>query len=354
MIEKYLNETPYILKEMIKNEKELFDNKAKEIVNNKIMHIILTGSGTSYHAGLISKEFLMKVTNLYVEVLYPFQINKFIFKECINSLLIGISQEGASLSTYKAMEFAKKNNSYTASMSANEDAYINEEADYIFRINCGEELFGPKTKGYHATILNILLLGMRIGLNNGTISDEEHNSYINDINNTIDNMSSIINESKQWILNNSDELKLAHDLKLIGSKDNYGNVMEGALKILETFCCPTTGYEFEEFVHGIQNSINKDSYIILLNSGKEVSRINTLIEILRNWTSHVFVIGKDLQNKTSKDFSFKFINNENFLIFEYILPIEMMCHIIPPLRNYDKTLLKDPMISKKMESKKVI
>ena len=49
----------------------------------------------------------------------------------------------------------------------------------------------------------------------------------------------------------------------------YGDVLESALKLLETMRCPVSGYEFEEFIHGIYNAINEDSMVFILDNGDE-------------------------------------------------------------------------------------
>lgn len=60
------------------------------------------------------------------------------------TLIIGISQGGSSYSTYNAMKLAKECGCITASMAGCENALIDEAADYILTVYCGEEKAGAK------------------------------------------------------------------------------------------------------------------------------------------------------------------------------------------------------------------
>ena len=53
------------------------------------------------------------------------------------------------------------------------------------------------------------------------------------------------------------------EIRVTGPAAIYGDVLESALKLLETMRCPVSGYEFEEFIHGIYNAINEDSMVFI-------------------------------------------------------------------------------------------
>lgn len=336
---------------MIDNEKQLFENTAKELVNNNLQKIIITGSGTSYHGGLNALQFLEKVTGLKIEVPYPFMINEYTFNDHLNTLLIGISQDGGSFSTYNAMKLAKQMGQTTMSMSGYKDVYIDTIADHICTVPCGEEKAGAKTKGFHCTILNLMLLGLQIGLQKGIITSEKHQAYLQRLKTTVNNMPGIIESSIDWIESIKTDFVNAKDVRLVGTKDNYGNCLEGALKLLETIRVPVTGYEFEEFIHGIYNAFNSGSYLIVLDSSHESERFKNLPKVLSEWTDHIYIIGKDA-DKDKQNFTYDFINDEDFSLFEYILVVEMMCAIFPVEKGIDPSSPMDPQFHQKMKSKK--
>jgi len=110
-------------------------------------------------------------------------------------------------------------------------------------------------------------------------------------------------------------------------------------------------YEFEEFVHGIYNAVNEDSTIIILDTGEE-DRVETLIDVLSDWTDHIYVIGKNVR-ETSKDLKADFLNHPFYKTYEYIIPIQLICAYVPQLKGIDPSTPKDKNFHKKLRSKKL-
>lgn len=346
-IENYMQETPGKMKEIIQDADRLF----AEVRTQKIEHIIVVGSGTSYHSGLQTYKLMQHFTGVRVESCYPFTIDKETFLgDTSKTLLIGISQGGSSYSTYNAMKIAKEAGCMVASMAGEENALIDEVADFILTVNCGEEKSGAKTKGYYCTKLNLTLLALQLGKETGKVSEEEYSTEIRALEKSADQFSKIYDSALQWIDTNKDKLAAAKDIRIIGTSEIYGDTLESALKLLETMRIPVTGYEFEEFIHGIYNAINEDSTIIILDTGVE-KRVEKMVEVLSGWTNHVYVIGSG-DSGNPQNMSAEFINHPSYKTYEYIIPIQLICAKIPPLRGVDPSTPKDPQFHQKLGSKK--
>lgn len=347
-IEEYLLETPEKMLQIINGSEQLF----KLVVKEKIEQIIITGSGTSYHSGLQTQGILESLTKLQVDVYYPFQIKKqLLLRNSSNTLFIGISQGGSSYSTYDAMKIAKEANCIIASMAGTEKALIDEIADYKLTVNCGEEIVGAKTKGYYCTKLNLILLGLHLAKENNTITETEFLNEIKILQNGIGKISENFNKSIDWIEVNKDWLAETKDLRVIGTSEIYGDTLESALKLLETLRIPVTGYEFEEFIHGIYNAINEDSTIIILDTGVE-ERVEKLLKVLGQWTEHIYIIGNESKGN-SKHLVLNTIDHKLYKSLDIILPIQLICAKIPPLKNINPSIPKDPEFHKKLGSKKI-
>ncbi|MGO0861852.1 SIS domain-containing protein, partial [Clostridioides difficile] len=292
-IQDYMLETPVRMREIISNADNLFNEVKKE----DIKKIIITGSGTSYHSGLQVQPYLQNLLDVDVVAKYPFMITEDTFKfdniDNKNTLVVGISQGGSSYSAYNAMKLAEDKGCKIASMAGCKNALIDEVSDYILTVNCGEEKSGAKTKGFYCTKLNLMLLGLQIAREKGIISSEKYNEEINKILDTIDRFESVYKSSEKWIERNKEKLVNAKEIRIIGHSDIYGDTLESALKLLETMRIPVTGYEFEEFIHGVYNAINSDSTIFILDTGKE-PRVTKMVEVLSGWTENVFVIGREV------------------------------------------------------------
>ena len=167
------------------------------------------------------------------------------------------------------MKLAKSKGCITASMAGEEQAFIDEMADFVLTVHCGPEKAGAKTKGFYCTKLNLLLLALYLGLEQGTISEETFEQQIQGVKTAAGQFQAVYETSLKWISANQERLVTAKEIRVTGPAAIYGDVLESALKLLETMRCPVSGYEFEEFIHGIYNAINEDSMVFILDNGDE-------------------------------------------------------------------------------------
>ncbi len=347
-IQDYMLETPNKMKEIISNSGELFKAVIKEDINK----IIITGSGTSYHSALQVQAYLQSILDVEVVAIYPFMITKDMFKGTNEkTLVVGISQGGSSYSAYNAMKLAKEHGCIIASMAGCENALIDEVADYILTVHCGEEKAGAKTKGFYCTKLNLMLLGLEIAKGKGQISEEKYKEEINKIIDASDRFEDVYKKSEEWIEKNKNKLVEAKEIRIIGPSELYGDTLESALKLLETMRIPVTGYEFEEFIHGIYNAINSDSTIFILDTGKE-PRVSKMVEVLSGWTDNIYVIGRDVE-ANDKNIQINSSEDKYYQTFNFIVPIQLICAEIPNLRGVNPSIPKDPQFHMKLGSKRI-
>ena len=348
-MEENIKETPERIKGIVEARKEIF----KEVVKPEYTRVVISGSGSSYHAGVGAQEFMLKYMQIPVEVLYPFQVEDYIFSEPETTLFIGVSQSGTSLSAYRAMKRAKEHGCRLASMSGRNDkaVVLNEVADDILTVRCGEEGdLQPKTKGMICTIVNLMMLGLEWGHAHGKISEDTYENAVSELVQTADNMPVIIQDADTWIQKNGEIMAKAHDIRVVGTKDIFGIVLEGSLKLVETLRVPVSGYEFEEFIHGIYNAINEDSVVILLDTGIE-ERVPTMKKILSQWSDYIIISGQSAQDEI--DFKVQSAKNADYSVLEYILWIFMICEKVSAMKGIDIQTTKDTSFHAKLGSKKL-
>ncbi|OFU65066.1 phosphosugar isomerase [Enterococcus sp. HMSC14A10] len=345
-IESYMLETPEKMESIIEKAPDLF----AEVKKASVKRIIITGSGTSYHSGLQMSQKMQALLKMDVRAMYPFEITEDTFlTDNEQTLVVGISQGGSSYSTYKAMKIAKEQGCMTASMAGVENAYIDEVADYILTVACGEELAGAKTKGFYCTKLNLLLLALYIGSEKGMVSNESFNSEIAEVKKATKHFRSVFDASEKWIEEHKESLKEIKDIRITGPALLYGDILESALKLLETMRCPVTGYEFEEFIHGIYNAINEESTVFILDIGDE-TRSDKMKEVLSEWSETIYLITN--YESDNANLVLPTVDNKEMLTFNFIIPLQLMCAKIPNLRGVDPSTPKDPQFHMKLGSKK--
>lgn len=266
----YINETPAVLQRILNERKEFAKEFVENFKKNDYKRFIIIGSGTSYHGGLSTRSLVERILKISVEANYPILYKKYTSVFDRKTIVLGISQGGESKSTIQGLEYSKANNCFTVSLTEDgKDSVLAKYSDMPLQLKCGPELAGPKTKGYQATMLSIIVLALETGLAMGTINQVEYDGYVNRIQKTIDNIQNVIDNSVKWYNNNREELKMGKRMIVVGYDNNYGNVLEGCLKIEEALRYGIEGYELEEFMHGIYHSIDEGVHIVYLGQAGE-------------------------------------------------------------------------------------
>lgn len=350
----YICETPAVLHRIIDTRKEIVREFVEFYKDKTIDQIYLLGSGTSYHAGVNAKRYLEEVLQKKVFPMYPTQFNRneIVFDK--NTLVIGISQGGQSLSTVEGLDSAKNQGLFTAAVSENPSALIFRHADTKTRICVDNEKCGAKTKGFAGSTLTIEIMLTELALAKGEISETTAQTYYQRMIRVIDNLGNIILAADKWYECIREDFLPARRIIVVGYDNNYGSVLEGALKILETVRQGVTGYDIEEFFHGIYNSITEDSYLFYLASkGDYKERTEKLIEILGEWTPHNYLIGSPdgIRCISDRYCLVDFTEDPLFSCWEYIIPLQIVsCRAAADLgRNPD--IPKDPNFHARIGSK---
>ena len=320
-----------------------------------IAEIIICGSGTSLHAGIAMKKFMEDIIGVNVRVEYPMffkDLSKVFYGE--NTIFIGVSQSGGSRSTIEALEKAKAAGALTIAVSEGEAPKIFKNADVKVQMSCGPEYCVAKTKGYLASMAILALIAMEIALAKNTIDEKGCASYLEAMASSFERIDELITKSTAWVESLKEELIASRRMIVLGYENNYATVLEGALKLLETLRYGVSGYEMEEFCHGIYNSIKPDCYILYLASaGQYKKRAFQLKNILAEITDKQYIIcsSDDDHQATDRDLVLDFSEDHYFSVFEYIIPIQVLCSIIPYELGIDPSKASDPQFHSKIGSK---
>lgn len=345
----------YEMKDLMRGILGKHSESVKEAVNytcsRNIEQIYIVGSGTSYHAAVAAKNVLEELLDLKIIPMYPmeFKDNERVFNK--NTLVIGISHSGTSTSTIHALNKAAELGLATIACTAVHDSVLLQHADAKLYVEIGIENVGPKTKGYIGCIVTLYQFAMLCALEKGKIKEADVKTLTEEILSATDAIPSIMDSFKVWYEVNAEELKKAKRVIVVGYEENASSVLEGTLKVLETIRRSVVGYELEEFLHGIYNSIDSETYIIYLGSkGQYYQRLLNLKNYLDEKTEHGFLITFDESKACKKNFIYPFISGR-FSLLQYIIPLQMLANLLSKDLGINCNIPSDPLFHKKMNSK---
>lgn len=268
-----LNMMHYILEEekVLLNIIENFKNI--EIKGKK--NILILATGSSYNAVLSVKYFLQDSLNANIHLEEPFNyINYSKINENID-LAIFITQSGKSTSIINAFEFIKLNSGIkTLCICADSNSLLSKKSDMFLDLNIGEEKVGFVTKGFSATILNLILLGI---YNSNNFNEVEKIKQI------IKYFPKVIKFAENLFYGFYEKFKTSKRFICISYGNLYGIAKEFETKFTETVRIPSTGYELEAYMHGPYLEANDNHLILFLNyCDKNKERANKLSTYMKN------------------------------------------------------------------------
>lgn len=321
-----------------------------EISRCDLTEVVLCGSGSSHHAATMVQDIMQHAMGVPVSAIYPFQADGRRYADAARTLFIGISQSGTSASTLRAMQEAEAAGCPTAAVSTTNDdgTVINGAARYIITVPCGVEAdLQPKTEGTICMAASLLILALTYGSAHGEIDEAAHHAALGHLCDCSRNMESVIDAAEEWVAAHGNLIARSRDIKIIGSRTVFGAVLEGGLKLLETIRAPVAAYEVEEFVHGPYNSVNEDSMLILV--GEEDSLVTKLAPIVREWTPNVIRASPGADHPL--DFDLPTAGATEYLGFEALLWLYVICDRVSALKHINTMVTKDPLFHARLGSK---
>ena len=284
---------------ILRNAKENTESLRKIIGDFKaIEEIFLIGSGSSFNASNSAASFIEGVCDVQVFPLLP---NQFVQKKVINrkALYIFVSQSGTSSLVRKQITKVRELGCLTIAVTDDENSPIATEADINISIQVGGEEYGFRTVGFSATLLTLQMIGLRIALEAGKISEAEYAAYIEDGLKASDNIPVVIEDALAWFENNKDDLKSLRSLMYYGGGELFGIAVEGALKLMETpKLYLSFGYEAEDGIHGPCYAFSKDDAIVFLNDGEnDVEYASSMVRFSKQELGRGYMFGPLVQDE---------------------------------------------------------
>ncbi|MDG1152762.1 MAG: glutamine--fructose-6-phosphate transaminase (isomerizing) [Hyphomicrobiales bacterium] len=342
---KEIHEQPEVIGKSLANYIDM-DNGILDIPNlpydlASISNVTLVACGSSYYAGLISRDWFEKFTNVKVDVEIA---SEFRYREPpmdSNGLTIFISQSGETADTLAALRHCKSLGQRTISIVNVGDSSMCRNSDASLKIYAGPEIGVASTKAFTCQLGVLACLAIKIGVSNGSLSQDQEKEYVQSllsiprlISNTLDKEDEIVD--------------LAHDLSNItttlylGRGQMYPVAMEGALKLKEISYVHAEGYPAGEMKHGPIALLEKDLPVFMMAPSNRLyeKTISNLNEVIARDASVILLTDEEglnnigyLKNKVKT-----FIVDETDIItapFVYTLPNQLIAYHIALLKGTD-------------------
>lgn len=186
---------------------------------------------------------------------------------------IGISQQGTSMSVIRALDMVKQRGLRTIAMTGEYNTEITRHADAVSYIVCGTEDAGATTKGFTATALSLMILGVRYAFVRGFLKGDSFRELDQRLRTCIDLMDMIPEQMEKFYHAKRDIFKSSRDLFIISDYRSRAIMLECELKFSETCRFPARGRIADSFMHGLYNAVNQDTTFLMLGNDRNVEKL---------------------------------------------------------------------------------
>ncbi|MFC2947428.1 glutamine--fructose-6-phosphate transaminase (isomerizing) [Virgibacillus sediminis] len=269
---KEIDEQPIVMRKIIReyqngdNQIKLDKDIRKAMQDTDRVYII--AAGTSYHAGLVGKEFMEKLANIPVEVhvASEFSYNMPLLSE--KPLFVFISQSGETADSRSVLVKIKELGHPALTITNVPGSTLSREADYTLHLHAGPEIAVASTKAYTAQIAVLAILAVDTAQAKDLTLDFDPLQELALVANAMEVLTDQKEEVEQLT---RDYLATTRNAFFIGRSADYHVSLEGALKLKEISYIQAEGFAGGELKHGTIALIEEGTPVVALATQKNVN-----------------------------------------------------------------------------------
>ncbi|WP_076690091.1 glutamine--fructose-6-phosphate transaminase (isomerizing) [Staphylococcus haemolyticus] len=269
---KEINEQPAVMRRIIQEyEDEKGDLKIDpEIVKDVAAadRIYIIAAGTSYHAGLVGKEYLEKWAGVPTEVHVA---SEFVYNMPLLSekpLFIYISQSGETADSRAVLVETNKLGYKSLTVTNVAGSTLSREADHTLLLHAGPEIAVASTKAYTAQIAVLSILSQVVAKAHGRDNDIDLLRELAKVTTAIE---TIVDDTPVMEQIAKDFLETTRNAFFIGRTMDYNVSLEGSLKLKEISYIQAEGFAGGELKHGTIALIEDGTSVIALSTQEKVN-----------------------------------------------------------------------------------
>ena len=269
---KEIHEQPAVMRRIIQ---EYQDEKGNLKIDSEIINdvadadrIYIVAAGTSYHAGLVGKEFIEKWAGVPTEVHVA---SEFVYNMPLLSekpLFIYISQSGETADSRAVLVETNKLGHKSLTITNVAGSTLSRDADHTLLLHAGPEIAVASTKAYTAQIAVLSILSQIVAKNHGRETDVDLLRELAKVTTAIE---TIVDDAPKMEQIATDFLKTTRNAFFIGRTIDYNVSLEGALKLKEISYIQAEGFAGGELKHGTIALIEDGTPVIGLATQENVN-----------------------------------------------------------------------------------
>ncbi|RIP32863.1 glutamine--fructose-6-phosphate transaminase (isomerizing) [Staphylococcus gallinarum] len=269
---KEIHEQPAVMRRIIQEYQDEDGNLKmdadiiKDVAEADRIYII--AAGTSYHAGLVGKEFIEKWAGVPTEVHVA---SEFVYNLPLLSekpLFIYISQSGETADSRAVLVETNKLGHKSLTITNVAGSTLSREANHTLLLHAGPEIAVASTKAYTAQIAVLSILSQIVAKEHGREADID---LLRELAKVTTSIEAIVDDADIMEQISKDFLATTRNAFFIGRTIDYNVSLEGALKLKEISYIQAEGFAGGELKHGTIALIEDGTPVIALATQENVN-----------------------------------------------------------------------------------
>ena len=215
----------------------------------RLTHVYLVSCGTSYHAALIGRSMIERLTGLRAEADLA---SEFRYRDAAlgpETLVVAISESGETADTLGAVQAARYRGAPVVAITNVVGSALVREADGVIYTHAGPEIGVASTKTFTATVTATYLLALSLGIERGYLTPRDTQKRLVELAEIPSRMTKIL--ARQTAVSALAAGLAAHsNFLFLGRGLHYPIALEGALKLREISHIHAEGHAGGEMKHG--------------------------------------------------------------------------------------------------------
>ena len=316
---------------------EIFGPTAPEIFE-KVEAVQIVACGTSYHAGLVARNWIEGLAGLpcSVEVASEFRYRNKVVAP--NTLFVSISQSGETADTLACVRYSQDSGYLSRLGICNvPTSSLARESDLVFLTKAGPEIGVASTKAFTTQLVGLLMLTLVLGRSHGLSSVAE--SSINESLRALPESLDAVMALEPQIIKMAEEFDDKEHALFLGRGIHYPIAMEGALKLKEISYIHAEAYPAGELKHGPLALIDSEMPVIAVAPNDDLlEKLKSNLQEVKARGGELYVFGHSQESHEGTVSQFIELPEIPELIAPiiYTIPLQLLSYHVAILKGTDK------------------
>ena len=315
---------------------EIFGPTAPEIFE-KVEAVQIVACGTSYHAGLVARNWIEGLAGLpcSVEVASEFRYRNKVVAP--NTLFVSISQSGETADTLACVRYSQDSGYLSRLGICNvPTSSLARESDLVFLTKAGPEIGVASTKAFTTQLVGLLMLTLVLGRSHGlsAVAESSINESLRALPESLDAAMAL----EPQIIKMAEEFDDKEHALFLGRGIHYPIAMEGALKLKEISYIHAEAYPAGELKHGPLALIDAEMPVIAVAPNDDLlEKLKSNLQEVKARGGELYVFGHSHESHEGTVSQFIELPEIPELIAPiiYTIPLQLLSYHVAILKGTD-------------------